>query len=366
MALVFDNIHAPDQPTPQLHAFIIGIGGYRHVADGVEAKDAVVNQLGVLQQLTSPPKSALAFRDLLLNSTDQWQAPLGSIEFLLSPAPSDPNPDGDGQNFAPATFDNISASFNAWKNRCESHEDNIALFYFCGHGVEKGSQYLLPDDFGKNEVNPWMHCISFDSTRLAFHQVKAKTQIFLVDACREITPQMLTRDLPENPLMIPEISPECQFNLTIKAAARSKVAMGPKNQPSYFTQALLKVFQQGALAKKTGNNTWVVNTGRIAAEINDILKSIQNTEDFKQRCNSEINESSDVFTLNATPLVDVSISAASNVIPFCEKLPNGPRTQRENHDAPWQFNTEAGIYSIGIDQNIGLHSFDPPSKDIKL
>ena len=367
MALIFDQI-ADDQP--QLHAFIIGVGGYRHMADGTEPREQSWESVGVLRQLTSPPRSALAFRDMLLNTQNQWKVPLGSIEFLLSHAPSDAEPDGTGKVFEAATIANIKTAFSNWFRRCEKHEDNIALFYFCGHGVEKGEQYLLAEDFGAN-INPWDGSFSFDSTRLAFHRVKAKTQIFLVDACRKITSQMLQSDLPEIPLLVPDLSPECPFNLTIKAAARNEEAMGPKMQASYFTQALLKVFEQGALAERSNNQKWVIKSGQIAAGITKVLKNIKDTEDFKQRCTIEINESSQLFTTDITPMVDVSITVDEQAKVFYQKFPDGPQQDRKNGSNPWEFNTEAGFYHIGLElntqaPNLELVSFEPPSFEVIL
>lgn len=368
MALVFDQI----QDQPQLHAFIIGIGKYRHVSDGEDPKMHTVMNIGDLRQLTSPPRSALAIRDLLLQTQAQWQVPLGSIELLLSPAPDDSQPDGPNQNFEAATMANIKRAFADWVGRCDSHEDNIALFYFCGHGVEKGDQFLLAEDFGAG-LNPWDESFAFDATRLAFHRIKAETQIFLVDACRKVTSRMLQTIPAANPLMVPDhVTAECLFNLTIKAAARNEEAMGPKKLPSYFTQSLLKIFQRGALAERLNNQAWGIRTGRIAADVSKVLKRIKDTEDFRQRCKAEITESALVFRMNTTPIVEVSIAVDEQARAFFKKLPDGAKQHRQDAVNPWKFNTEAGFYHIGFELDNQpllqpeLIVLEPPSTEVIL
>ena len=60
------------------------------------SKNNLLSISEILKQLTSPPKSALAFRDGLLaienNPNVYHSKPLGSIELLISPSPDDPEP----------------------------------------------------------------------------------------------------------------------------------------------------------------------------------------------------------------------------------------------------------------------------------
>jgi hypothetical protein len=229
---------------PSTHALIIGVGGYRHIEGGADPRQQVVKHVGLLGQLTSPPRSAVAFAQHLIKTGDRLRAPLGSIELLISPAPSDPNPFPLGMNSEPATIANLRAAYGAWRARCDRNHDNVAMFYFCGHGVEKIEQYLLAEDFGDDPNNPWLGSFAFDSTRLAFHACRAATQCFYIDACRKVTSGMLQVRPSASPLeTVQEDVAECLHDLTMKASARNTTALGPKKKPSYFTQALIKAFQ---------------------------------------------------------------------------------------------------------------------------
>lgn len=188
MALIFPDNRGN---SPSTHVLIIGVGGYRHLQGGTTPSQEVVDKVGVLGQLTSPPCSVIAFAQHLLSSHADLRSPLGSIDLLISPTPNDSQPFPVGINVGPATLNDIQTSYGVWRKRCNRHKDNIAIFYFCGHGLEKEEQFLLAEDFGANPNNPWLGAFSFTSTRLAFHGCLAETQCFFIDACRNITSAML-------------------------------------------------------------------------------------------------------------------------------------------------------------------------------
>ena len=350
MGLIFNAIN---EANPQTHVLIIGVGGYTFLEGGAQQKEQ--SQIGMLNQLTSPPKSAIAFRDVLLeinaHSNVHLQQPLGSIEFLLSPAPQDPNPGNGDETFEPATIDNISAAYNDWKVRCDSHEDNVAIFFYCGHGVEKMDHYLLAEDFGKNPNNPWLGSFTFDKTRRAFHGCKAKTQCFFVDSCREVTGSMLNFDLPDVPLDIPNFNTsDCQYDLTIKSSAHNERAHGPKKKPSYFTQALLKAFK-GYAANKHGGN-WIVKTADIASRIHDILGIVKPGQEDRQRFINNLGTPIALFRHDIPPMAHLSIScnpeeAMGKAAFSCKNLnDNTTETRQIPKSKPWKLDVQAGVYEL--------------------
>ena len=83
-------------PGPRTHALVIGIGGYEHLRGGAGAPLPNLLQYGNLGQLTSPARSALTIADALQSSMLDWQVPLGTVDLLVSTAPMDPGPSGDG------------------------------------------------------------------------------------------------------------------------------------------------------------------------------------------------------------------------------------------------------------------------------
>jgi len=354
MALVFNHIKGE----PQTHAFIIGVGGYPFLSGGVQEKAQTVSKIGILKQLTSPPKSALAFRDGLLDLENQpdihLDKPLGSIELLISPSPDDPTPGAAGEVFQPAAFSDITNAYNDWKARCETHEGNIAIFFFSGHGVEKMQHYLLAEDFGENPNNPWLGSFNFDETRRAFHSCKAKTQCFFVDSCRQITAAMLQNNLMGVPsLEIPNFNvPDCQHDLVMKAAAHNATAHGPKKQPSYFTQAVLKAFEGYIADKKGTDSKWIIRTKDIANNIYDLLDIIKPGQGFKQRCTNHFIVPGNFIHMDTAPIARLSVSCNPKAaIPLaelsCKDLMNSNTQTRAIAEAiPWELDVKAGIYEL--------------------
>lgn len=299
MTLVFDRI---DDGSGQTHALVIGVGGYKHLFGGSDPKNQVIPQIGVLKQLTTAPRSAIAFAEFLIETQDQWRSPLGSVELLYSTPPEDDlqvPADFDAQG---AAFAEIQEAYDAWRERCDKHQDNIAVLYFCGHGVEKEEQYLLAEDFGKSPGNPWLGSFAIDSTQLAFWACKAQTQCFFIDACREITDSMKEYDITVLPLETPNFSqPEADSTMIMKATAGRETALGPKKGVAYCTQALIRGFR-GDAADQDGSG-WVVRSGIISDRITRILRRVKNDQAFRQRCPCEVTKSTELLRLPDGPII---------------------------------------------------------------
>lgn len=266
-----------EEPGPGMHALIIGVGGYAHLegGSGKEIDDPL--RYGNLGQLTSPPRSALTFANWLRDSNhDRWKAPLATIEVLISPAPSDPDPDGSGLTFPDATIDGIQTAFDAWTRRCGSNADNVAVFYFCGHGLQSEEQILLASDFGRYS-NHFRGAFAFDSTREGFLQCSPSTQCFFVDACREVTFGVVENlgGTTAQPLIKPQASKRrrCEHDLTIQSVAPFESAFAPRDDVSYFTSALIDALQGGA-ASTDDYGDWVIQTYGVTSCIDELLRTV--------------------------------------------------------------------------------------------
>lgn len=334
---------------PSVHALIIGVGGYPRFAGG-RSRVRLDTRFGRLNQLTSPPRSAQAFARWLLANPSGWQAPLGTIDLLISPAPSDTF--SAPRSVRPATIENILTAFGAWHDRCNQHADNAAVFYFCGHGAEKDEQYLLAEDFGADANNPWDGALAFDTTRQVFHGCRARSQYFFVDACRSITAGML-RYQPRARVWgtLDWEASECEYDLTMKAAARNELALGPKDGVAYFTQALIQSLE-GAVAVKQGRN-WVVETGQLAGRINYVLKLVKASEGYRQRCKSVVSVSAPIRTVS-TPMVRLVLNCNPELANKLAQLrcegplpPDQPVVRTVN--SPWSGDIAAGMYRVKAD-----------------
>jgi hypothetical protein len=314
--------------------------------------------VGRLQPLKSPPRSALEFAEWLKNATG-WPQPLGTIDLLISPEPSDVGfslP----VNVRPANISNIRQAFSDWLDRCDEATDNVAIFYFCGHGVEKADHYLLAEDFGANSNDPWLGSFAFNQTREAFHKCKAQTQCFFVDACRQITPGMLTNEPNSSALTGRDwTAPDCLNDLTLKAAAGKESAFGPalnSNLPgfgsnstlgiAYFTQALIRSLD-GAAAIRQGKQ-WQIQMSQVSASINSVLRLVYKKS--AQRCEATSNSVAILRTLSTVPKVRIELSCDPGLAdPHASLLCTGPQPPGQpvkyTKTSPWKGeDVEAGTY----------------------
>lgn len=347
MALVFNEIKSE----AQTHVLIIAVGGYPYLSGGARTIPQTLNGLNQLGQLTSPPVSAEAFYEkvMQLHQTGSWSKPLGSVELLLSDAPGG-RPVLPGLPHDPATLANIKTAYRSWKNRCDTRADNVAIFFFCGHGLQKDDHYLLPEDFGSDPADPWSSCFAFDMTRRAFHNCKADTQCFFVDSCRQVTAEMLTFALSISPLESPSMfTSDCQYNLTLKAAAPNEAAYGKKNEASFFTQALLNAMT--GYGARPHNGIWAVQMGMIAANINAYMGYIKPSEVYKQRCVSYSSDSTAIIQFAAPPEVKLLVSCdPAAALAHAELSYFNTKTKRTEKRAPapdpWELDLPAGIYRL--------------------
>ena len=346
--LAFDRV----SDRPQTHVLIIGVGNYPYLKSGSQEEAQTVIGLQQLEQLTSPPESALALYRTFIEFEKQGILinPLGSIDLLISAAPGADIPDD--LNYRAATIRNVELAFDAWWKRCDRNKDNTAIFFFCGHGLEKGDQYLLTEDFGENPRNPWRGAFAFDTTRSAFHGCAAQTQLFFIDACRQVTGGMLEANLSGIPGLATGsyIGTESIYNLTIKAAAQNRNAYGQEGSASYFTSALIRGLS-GHASTSNEDDEWIVETGRLALLMTQLIKLENESQGFPQRCPYVMGESKAIIRLKEVPEVILQVNcnpdaALEHAALSCIEPVSRERRQREPAGSPWEIPLKAGVYEL--------------------
>ena len=196
-----------------------------------------------------------------------------------------------------------------------------------------------------------MHAFDLNKTRQAFRANRAKTQVFLIDACREVTTSTVEVPDPAAPaLREPEQRQveHCEHDLTIQATARTKKAYGPECRLSYFTEALLRAFAGGAAGRQGG--TWWVRSDLIASRIGDLIKHAGGTE---QRPVPTIQAPVVLYQLDCAPEVSLEFGCdpaeATRLAELaCSRLMDGPRQQRPYRGAvPWRLNVRQALPAGG-------------------
>lgn len=366
MALYFNSNNEDD---PQTHILIIGVGAYPFISGGSDEKVQTFDGAALMGQLGSPPISANAFYNsvLKLHEDDSWITPLGTVEVLVSANPQTAGLFG-GQQLEPATIANVKAAYWRWRDRCDRNEGNTALFFFCGHGLDNGEQYLLTEDFGQNPRSPWDGTFTFDMTRRAFAGCRAKTQIFLIDACRQLTNNMVSTDLPKTPIEAPNrFITESEFSLVQKAAAPNEQAYGIDGQPSFYTQALINALHGHAASNDTGE--WIVSTGTLASKMTTFLKQIAENEGYDQRCISTTSNVTDLLRLTVPPEVSFTITCAPQQALIHASLSymevnTEIGDSREPFHEPWNVNIAAGFYKVGASFAEGGYKSKPRVRSV--
>jgi hypothetical protein len=218
-----------------------------------------------LQPISSPPVSAVAFARWLEQHHRLQAAPLSTIELLAANTPG----------VTPPTMDAIRTAFTQWYERCDSHPDNVAVFYFAGHAFERGDEMaLLADDFGKSPLNLMSEAIYLKGLELGMARCRARRQCFFIDACREL-PQAQAQTLGDFGVTLIQphlgaLQADRDYSIYY-ATASSAQAYGRTGQVSRFTSALLRALEGAGADDREG--PWVVLTSMLHSGIAELFKA---------------------------------------------------------------------------------------------
>jgi len=292
---------------PKLHALVIAVAAYPHLNGG--GGPLALQPLG-LSQVTTPRYTGLAVADWLLTRYQNAVCQLGSVEMLLSPNQPVPSPNGPVAA-ASATMANIEAAFTKWKKRCSTDPGNIAWFYFCGHGVSKDAQYLLPEDYGDPAVFQWKNNIDFDGLRVGMRSCAAQTQVFFLDACRDTPLELLTQlNVIGNPLTDASFSDTVDCSAAYYATTPGRQAYGPDHDVTYFGQALLACLNGVAAIKK--GPKWVVDTYSLGNALGQTMEQLARRYRLPLKCNPDPSGMGRINEV-AGPRVIAAVSCTSEV-----------------------------------------------------
>lgn len=289
----------------QTHVLIIGVGHYRHLPGG-DGPPVSANREYGLGQLTSPPISARAFASWMLTNYENPKAPLGSLDMLLSENPSAQFalPRGQSATVEPATMANIKIAFKAWLRRCDSHPNNVAIFYFCGHGVWVGGDHLLlAEDYGSDETQPFRTSMNWSQMSLGFRNRLAGLQCCFIDACSNVPDDAIRIVHPGAESLFEVEYPVRRYDplLVLKASPPGNLAYGIAGEVTYFTDALVQCLQGRGSEPNTIDGNWVVTTSSLSKNITKILN------EFGLLVDNEWRGEGDLLVRANTPHVPVVV-----------------------------------------------------------
>lgn len=255
---------------PATHALVIGVGKYEPNGWNLSDLPCTIN-------------SANAFAQWLLKSYRNTAGELDSVDLLWSPAGPAQNARNEAGNevaIETASMQNVAAAVARWFVLCDQSFDNHGIFYFCGHGLQKGvSKYLLTDGFdAPGNLSIAGDAIDFSNFALGMERCKARKQTYFIDACRN-TPQkslaistqlgraIVDPDYSKIATTLPRDWP------AIFAAAEGQSAFGADGTISRFTSALLSALEGGGWDDRDAPwQQWQVRTDTLVHYICQLLK----------------------------------------------------------------------------------------------
>ncbi|WP_051505833.1 caspase family protein [Mesorhizobium sp. WSM2561] len=366
MTLVWGTAQHQPGDAARTHILIIGVGRYRHLLGGAQP----THGLPPLGQLTSPPISARALANWFIASKlSDASAPLGSVELLLSDATGQ---NFDGKQIDDATSQNIQKSFGDWKARCDGHDNNVAVFYFCGHGLEKTMMVLLPEDFGESENNRWFRAIDFDRTYQGMKRCRAGIQLYVLDACRQLSQSSINDvDFGGNTLITTILGQNrLRTAPRLFASAEGLPAFGDSNSESRLTAALIACLN--GLGATEEPNRWVIDTLHLGPAVQKLIMDENRDLPEQQRQivdpagGDNANGTQHLHVLPAGFVPNVLVNLGCNPDLITQKVtfyavPDQGQRKEALQAGRWKTKLPAGFYTFGCLFDLPAGQSDVPA-----
>jgi hypothetical protein len=269
---------------PALHALIVGVSAYAHLPGG--DGDPAPRSYG-LRQLTATASSAARVAERLREVAPQLTIPLGTCRVLLSPSPAEcaRRPDLAGGTLA--TRENVRQAALAWREDCNGHRDNIALFYFAGHGVQRSRSdaVLLMRDFAHGGGNPLYNAVDVNNlfegmAPTAGRPEMARTQLWFIDACRGFPAEFDNFEkLSATEVFEVELSDHDDRNAPVYfGALPGTSAYSITGEETIFCEAMLECLDGAAGQRPPGSSEWKVTVGSLLRGLQAIVGEINERE----------------------------------------------------------------------------------------
>jgi hypothetical protein len=259
MTLVIDN-----RQTLQgkgMHALVVGVSDYTYLPDPQPDVDPDTG-FGMVR-LASPALSAFRVYQWLsglggLAQALTLAAPLKTCRLLIAPSALENQREPALANLAVdlPTYRNFAKAANAWRTDLSNRSDDIALFFFAGHGVHSHteSSVLCMVDYAEPGLPELQNCVKVSNLHDGMaatprRRNMAQTQFYFIDACRNM-PEDMKRFAPMPASMALDVElndgPDKRMTPTYFSAAPGGLAVGRRGQISYFCEALLHSLSQAA------------------------------------------------------------------------------------------------------------------------
>lgn len=322
---------------PGLHAMIIGVSDYPALASG----EAGVNERPPhhfgLRKLTTAARAASNVHDWLIDHADALSVPLASCRLLISPSAIEQPDLADWAERA--TLENVSKAASAWRRELRNHPENVAFFFFAGHGLQRTrfSEVLVLEEFGQNPERRLGKCLELSNVidglaPLADDDPIARRQYFFIDACRTY---------PKDLTSFEEVNADTIWDIEGPSAGKrydgtryapiyythpGNEAFGLRGKGSVFSETLLRCLDGGAAVLDQRRRRWTVTASSLGDAFERQMAIVNREFGTKQKALiSGVAPPTDLHDLDGPPLVEIEISF--------QPAGNGPHAQFLVEDA---------------------------------
>ncbi|MGO4394907.1 caspase family protein [Variovorax sp. M-6] len=346
-----------------LHAILIGVSAYKHLIDGTDEKQ---RNFG-LKQLSAPARTVKLIGDWLQENSNRLSAPLKSLRILASASPIELTVDPDIGKLEGASLKCVQESLKAWQQDASQNADDVSLFYFAGHGIQRtrGDSLLLLDDFlgGATDLDRAIDVNNIYNGMGNFASCPnlARTQLYFIDACRSDIAELSEFERQEAAAVFRvEAGGSDERNAPIfSAAAPGKETFGRPGDRTLFGEDFLKCLNGAAGDRIAGmpvGKEWVVTMGTLYEALAKLIVSFNAVAGMQVRSlyldKSTANTPSwTLCFLKGAPMVPcllrVNPPAAASFASICFDPPNAKLNSIPAPlDNPFKCEKAAGFYNI--------------------
>ncbi|MCP4471631.1 MAG: hypothetical protein GY815_13275 [Gammaproteobacteria bacterium] len=365
---------------PGTHVLVIGVSEYLHFYDGKQPNNK--GELLDMAQLSSAARSASEFAAWMLNEYQHTDAPLSSLRVLLSPS--------DGETIHPdiaarlagdcsATLSNVESELIAFRALCDLHQENVAVVYVAGHGVQltKNGAIVLLYDCGSNQHATLLKgAIDMAGVHAGFnHPNTAQTQFWFVDACRQKSKIAKRFETLAGGFTLDEPVGAADSPAMFLAATTGTQAYARIGGVTLFNEALLWALRGGIANSpdKTLSQKWHISTLELVKSLRPKVRELADQENAEQTVDSKgIKRAALFHEYPQIPTVKLRVDLLpDNLATRSEGLVEDKQSTivaQTSCNWPMQECLEAGLYKIKIGTPAGfpdvsdLLSLSPPDE----
>jgi hypothetical protein len=316
MTLLIDERTAPPG-LPGIHALLVGISSYPHL-DSRAHPDATLN----LRSLESAALTAYRLCQWLIIRSANLYKPLLSCRLFVAPSKAEvaEEPALEGLRGS-CDFVAFDEQAKAWRTAANLHKDNVALFYFAGHGLQKShnEHLMLLADFADGTSTTLGKAVSGQELMNGMapslkRRTVAKTQVYFFDACRLSHRKIREVEKSEHAGLwdVGQLDTEDYRNVAVfHTALPGRRAFGRRGKQSIFSLALLDCLNGGAaevmLQNPDGSENWGVSLSSLERHLRYHIDRLNRSPGEAQPFASERRGDVWLHRLERPPTVDVEV-----------------------------------------------------------